>query len=143
MASVRHEPAVDLTVEPKQPDKSLGELFSTMTADLSTLFRKEVELAKVEVKDDVRSAGKAGGMLGAGAFAAYMTVLFLSLALAWLLDDVLPRPLAFLIVAVIYGIAAAILIKQGRERMKHINPVPEQTVETLKEDVEWAKAQKS
>jgi hypothetical protein len=141
--AVRQGPEVDLTVQPKQPDKSLGELFSTMTGDLSTLFRKEIELAKVEVKDDVKRAGKAGGMLGAGGFAGYMAVFFLSLALGWLLDAVLPRPLAFFIVAVIYGIAAVILLRQGRERLKHINPVPEQTVETLKEDVEWAKAQKS
>lgn len=134
---------VDLNVEPKQPDKSLGELFAVMTNDLSTLFRKEVELAKVEIKDDARRAGKAGGMLGAGAFAAYMAVLFLSLTLAWLLDNWMPRAAAFVIVAAIYGIAAAILLMQGRDRMKQVNPVPEQTVETLKEDVAWAKAQKS
>jgi len=140
--AVRH-PDVDLSVEPKQPDKSLGELFSTMTADLSTLFRKEIELAKVEVKDEVRQAGKAGGMLGAGAFAGYMALLFLSLTLAWLLDEWIPRAAAFVIVAVLYGIAAAVLVRLGRERMKHVNAVPEQTVETLKEDVAWARAQKS
>jgi hypothetical protein len=55
----------------------------------------------------------------------------------------MPRALAFLIVAVVYAVAAAVLISQGRRRLKQVNPVPQQTVETLKEDVQWAKAQKS
>jgi len=133
----------DLAVEPKQPDKSLGELFSLMTADLSTLMRKEVELAKVELKEEAGHAAKAGGMLGAGALTAYLAVLFGSFAFAWLLDQWMPTALAFLIVAVLYGIAAAVLISKGRDRLKDVRPMPEQTVETLKEDAQWAKAQKS
>ena len=139
--SARGEP--DLSVEPLQPDKSLAELFSAMTADLSTLMRKEVELAKVETKEEVSRASKAGGLLAGGAVTAYLAVVFASFALAWLLDKVMPRALAFLIVAVIYAVAAAVLITQGRRRLKQVNPVPKQTVETLKEDVQWAKAQKS
>jgi len=133
----------DLAVEPKQPEKSLGELFSSMTADLSTLMRKEVELAKVEMKEEAGHAAKAGGILGAGALTAYLALLFSSLALAWLLDQWIPRALAFLIVGIIYGIAAAVLLSQGKNRLKAVRPVPEQTVETLKEDVQWAKAPKS
>ena len=139
--SSRGEP--DLRVEPLQPDKSLAELFSAMTADLSTLMRKEVELAKVETKEEVSRTSKAGGLLAAGAITAYLAAVFASFALAWLLDKVMPRALAFLIVAVIYAVVAAVLIVQGRRRLKQVNPVPRQTVETLKEDVQWAKAQKS
>jgi uncharacterized membrane protein YqjE len=134
---------IDLSVQPKQPDKSLGELFTSMTADLSTLMRKEVELAKVEVKEEANQAAKAGAMLGAGAFSAYLALLFVSFALAWLLDAVMPTALAFLIVAVVYGIAAAVLLPRGRDRLKAVHPIPEQTADTLKEDVQWAKAQKS
>lgn len=134
---------IDLSVQPKQPDKSLGELFTSMTADLSTLMRKEVELAKVEVKEEANQAAKAGAMLGAGAFSAYLALLFVSFALAWLLDAVMPTALAFLIVAVLYGIAAAVLLPKGRDRLKAVHPIPEQTADTLKEDVQWAKAQKS
>lgn len=134
---------VDLTREPKQPDRSLGELFSEMTTDISTLMRKEIELAKVETKEEVQKAGKAAGMLGAGALMGYLALLFLSFALAWLLDNFLWRELAFLVVAVLYGIAAAVLAKSGQKKMKEVNPVPEQTVETLKEDAEWARAQRS
>ena len=138
---VGQQPA--LATEPKEAEKSLGQLVADMTSEVSTLMRKEVELAKVELKDEVRQAGKAGGMLGAGALTGYLTILFASFDLAWLLDEVMHTALAFFLVAVLYGIAAAVLLSRGRDQLKHVDPVPRQTVETLKEDVEWAKAQKS
>ena len=129
--------------EPKQPEKSLGQLVAEMSAELSSLMRAEVQLAKVELKDEVSKAGKAGSMFGAGAVTGYFALLFASLALAWLLDQAMPIALAFFLVAVLYGVAAGVLISRGRTEMKQVDPVPRQTVETLKEDVEWAKAQKS
>ena len=142
MSSMDGPGDVDLSRQPKAPDSSLGELFSRMTTDLSTIFRKEVELAKVETKQEMAQAGKAGGMLGGAALTGYLALLFASFALAWLLDEWLHTALAFLIVAVLYGIVAAVLASKGRQKMKEVRPVP-QTVETLKEDVEWAKAQRS
>ena len=130
-------------VEPKQPEKSLGQLVGEMSAELSSLMRAEVQLAKVELKDEVSKAGKAGSMFGAGAVTGYFALLFASLALAWLLDQAMPIALAFFLVGALYGIAAAVLITRGREQMKHVDPVPRQTVETLKEDAAWVKAQKS
>jgi len=132
-----------MAMEPKQAEKSIGELFGDMTTEVSQLMRKEVELAKVEIKEEVGRAGKAGGMLGGGAVAGYFALLFVSLALAWLLDQAMNTALAFFIVGALYGIAAAVLITRGREQMKKVDPVPRQTVETLKEDAEWVKAQKS
>jgi uncharacterized membrane protein YqjE len=132
-----------MATEPKQAEKSIGELFGEMTSEVSQLMRKEVELAKVEIKEEVGRAGKAGGMLGGGAVAGYFSLLFVSLALAWLLDQAMNTALAFFIVGALYGIAAAVLITRGREQMKKVDPVPRQTVETLKEDAEWVKAQKS
>jgi len=143
MASSRQSQGSGLQTEPARPDKSLGELVAEMTGEISALMRKEVELAKVEIKEEVGRAGKAGGMLGAGAGAGYFALLFVSLALAWLLDQAMPIALAFLIVGVLYGIAAAILIPRGREQMKRVDPVPHRTVETLKEDAAWVRAQKS
>ena len=143
MSSPHPTPDTGLRTEPKQPDKSLGELVSDMTSEISVLMRKEMQLAKVELKEEAGRAGKPAGMLGAGAFSAYFALLFASLALAWLLDQAMPVALAFFIVAALYGIAAAVLITSGRQRLKQIDPVPRQTVETLKEDVAWAKAQKS
>jgi uncharacterized membrane protein YqjE len=136
-------PEAALPTEPKAPDKSLGQLFSELTADLSTLMRKEVELAKVETKEEVSRAAKAGGMLGGGAVAGYFALLFLSFALAWLLDEWMHTALAFLLVGLVYAVVAAVLALQGRARLQSVNPVPTQTVETLKEDVQWAKAQRS
>ena len=141
--AVDQPPDAALPTEPKAPEKSLGQLFSELTSDLSTLMRKEVELAKVETKEEVARAGKAGGMLGGGAFAGWFALLFLSFAVAWLLDEWMHTALAFLIVGLVYAVVAAVLVMQGRSRMQSVNPVPQQTVETLKEDVQWAKAQRS
>ena len=141
--AVDQPPDAALPTEPKAPEKSLGQLFSELTSDLSTLMRKEVELAKVETKEEVARAGKAGGMLGGGAFAGWFALLFLSFALAWLLDEWMHTALAFLLVGLVYAVVAAVLVVQGRNRLQSVNPVPQQTVETLKEDVQWARAQRS
>ena len=122
-----------------EEQQSLGELFGRVTSDLSALVRQEMQLAKVEIKQEVRTAGKAGGLLGGGAFTGYFALLFLSVALALGLGTFLPNWIAFLIVGVIYGIAAAVLVSKGREELSHVDPVPQQTIETLKEDVQWAK----
>ncbi len=134
---------VDVPTEPAEADKTLGQLVAEVTSELGVLMRKEVQLAKVELKEEVGRAGKAGGMLGAGGVAGYFALLFVSLALAWLLDQAMPIALAFFLVGALYGIAAAVLITRGREQMKHVDPVPRQTVETLKEDAAWVRAQKS
>jgi len=124
-------------------DRSLGELFGDMTRDISTLMRKEMELAKVETKEELTKAGRAGAMLGAGGAIAYMALLLLSFALAWGLAEAMAAGWAFLIVGAVHAVIAAVLLRQGRTRLAAVNPVPEQTVETLKEDVQWAKARKN
>jgi cobalamin biosynthesis protein CobD/CbiB len=121
---------------------SLGELFSEMTGELSTLFRKEVELAKLEGKEEFKQAGAAAGMFAGAGVAGWLTVLFASFALAWLIDQALNRALSFLIVAVLWGIVALILLSTAKKKAKQVKPLP-QTTQTLKEDVQWAKAQKS
>jgi uncharacterized membrane protein YqjE len=141
--SIDHPEGAALPTEPKAPEKSIGQLFSELTSDLSTLMRKEVELAKVETKEEVGRAAKAGGMLGGAAVTGYFAILFLSFALAWLLDEWMHTALAFLVVGLVYAVVAAVLALRGRDRMQSVNPVPQQTVETLKEDVQWAKAQRS
>jgi hypothetical protein len=123
--------------------RTLPQLITEMTSEVGALVRKELELAKVETKQEVSNAAKAGGLFGGVAVAAHMALLFLSLAAAWGLAAALPRGVAFLIVGVLYGVAAAVLLAAARARAKRVNPVPEQTVETLKEDVEWLKAQRS
>jgi len=123
-------------------DQSLGELFSRMTNDVSTLLRKEVELAKVETKEEISKTAKASQKLGGAAVAGYFAAIMLSFAIAFGLDSFLPTWLAFLIVAVAYGIAAAVLGQKGKEEIKTVNLTPEETIDTLKEDVQWAKTRK-
>jgi hypothetical protein len=106
-------------------------------------MRQELELAKVETKREVTKAGKAGGMLGGAGFAGWMAVLFVSLALMFTLGALIPLGWAALIVAVIWGAVAAVLYTQGRKKMDEVNPVPEKTVETVKEDVRWVQNRSS
>jgi len=119
-------------------DTSIGQLISNITDDLSRLFRQEVELAKVELRQEASKAGKAAGMLGGAGFAGYMTVLLLSLALVFALGNVMDLGWAALIVAVLWGIAAAILYVNGRKKLSTVSP-PQQTINTLKDDAEWLK----
>ena len=128
---------------PVDDGRTLPQLLSEMTGEVGALVRKELELAKVETKLEVSNAAKAGGLFGGAALAGHMALLFLSLAAAWGLAAALPRGVAFLIVGLLYAMAAAALFVVARTRAKQVNPVPEQTVETLKEDVEWLKAQRN
>lgn len=142
MSAVSPQPGVERVTEAKQPDRSLGELFGDLGRDLSALVRDELELAKTEARQEVRRAGQAGASFAAAAVAALLTLTFVSSALAWLLDQWINRALAFLIVAVIWAAIAAVAVSAGRRRAQQIESIPK-TVETLKEDVEWAKQQKS
>ena len=131
----------DPVTEPRRPEATLGELFGEMTQNITTLFRKEIELAKLEAREEVSKLGRGAGMFARRrGLAAWMTLLFLPLALAWLLDQAMNTALAFAIVAVLWGIIGAVLALRGKSEIKDVKPLPE-TVETLKEDVQWAKQQ--
>jgi hypothetical protein len=112
---------------------SVGELLGNVSRDLSTLLRQELALAKAEVKQEATKAGKGAGMLGAAGFAGYMVLLFASIAAWWALANVMDEGLAALIVAVVWAIAAAVLFVTGRQQLRRINPVPERTVDTVKQ----------
>lgn len=132
-------PVVD--VRDDTADRSLGELLGELSRDMSTLVRKELELARIEIKEELTKGGKAGGILGATAFAAYMATILLSFALAWGLAELMSAGLAFLLVGALYAAAAAVLYSKGKAELDKVRPVPQQTVETLKEDVAWARQQ--
>ena len=123
--------------------RSLGEVVSDLSTDLSTLMKQEVQLAKVELKEEVTKVGKGAGMLGGAGFAGWFVLLFLSLALTFLLDDWLPIEAAALITAGLWAVVAAVLAVIGRKELQEANPQLPQTRQTLKEDVQWARAQKS
>lgn len=123
-------------------DRSVGSLMSRMAGDLGNLVRKEIELAKLETKEELGRAGKAGGQFGVAGLAAYMALFFVSIAAALVLDHFIPAPFAFAIVAAVYGITAYAFAMRGRKQMKAIRTLPA-TTETIKEDVAWAKTRNS
>ena len=118
---------------------SLGEIVGRLASDFSRLMRAEIALAKAEAKEEVKEAGKGAGMLAGAGYAGHLLVLFLSLALMFLLDVWMPIGWAALIVAVLWGIVAAVLASRGRAALKRTTPPMTETVETLKEDAQWAK----
>ena len=130
-------------IQQSADERSLGEVVSDLSTDLSTLMKQEVQLAKVELKQEVTKVGKGAGMLGGAGFAGWFVLLFLSLAMTFLLDNWLPIEVAALITAGVWAVIAAALALVGRKELQEANPQLPQTQETLKEDVQWAKAQKS
>ena len=133
----------DHTPPPDVEGQSVGDLLGRVTTDLSTLMRKEVELAKVEIKEEATKAGKASGMLAGAGAVGYLVLVFLALTLMFALDAAMPIGWAALITAAVLGVVAALLFVLGRKRLQQVNPRPEQTVETLKEDIQWAKNRSS
>jgi uncharacterized membrane protein YqjE len=129
--------------QPIAPDQSLGELLGRVSRDFSELVSTQVELAKVELQEEIAAAGRGAGILTGGAFCAYLAVLLLSFAAAWGLSEVLPEGVAFLIVGAVYAVVAAVLLPKGKDRLSRIRPVPERTAESVKEDVQWAREQMS
>ncbi|MFG3423472.1 phage holin family protein [Micromonospora sp. NPDC048063] len=99
---------------------SFGELMRQVTTDLSTLMRQEVELAKAEIRQEGKKAGKAAGFFGGAGFGGYMVALFLSLALWAGLSNVMDAGWAALIVAVIWGAIAAVLYSMAKRNAERI-----------------------
>ena len=120
-------------------DQSLGDIVGRLASDFSRLMRAEIALAKVEAKEEVKEAGKGAGMLAGAGYAGHLLTLFLSLALMFLLDVWLPIGWAAFIVALLWGVVAFVLQSSGRKNLKKATPPMQETVETLKEDAQWAK----
>ena len=125
---------------PDLRDRSTGELLKQLSDQTTTLVRRELDLAKAELAEKGKKAGLGAGMFGGaglfgvGAFAALTACLIAAL------DTGMPLWLAALIVAVVYAAIAAVLALIGKGKVKEAGPpVPEQAIESTKEDVEWAK----
>ncbi len=123
--------------------RSLGEIVSDVTTDLSNLVKQEMELARTELKQEAAKAGKGAGLLGGAGVAGHLFLIFISLALTWFLDNWMDQGLAALITAVLWGAVAAVLALKGKKEIQSSNPQLPKTQQTLKEDAAWARAQKS
>jgi xanthine/uracil permease len=124
-------------------ERSLGELFSQLSRDVSTLFQQEVRLAKVEMSQKASEAGRQVAFMAAGGFIAYAGFLALLAALILGLAEVMPAWLAALIVGLIVAGIGYFLLQKGMNDLKNMNPAPEKTVQTIKEDGQWLKQQVS
>ena len=123
-------------------DSTIGELLKRLSRETTLLVRQEIELAKTELTEKGKQAGKGAGMFGAagivgvlalGAFTAFVILLLSLYMLPWL---------AALIVTIAYGAVGGILALTGKKKLQEASPLaPEQTVQTVKEDVQWAKTQ--
>jgi uncharacterized membrane protein YqjE len=121
-------------------DASYGELFRRLSAETSTLFRQEIALARVELQQKGKELGKGAGILGGAGVTALLALGALTATIILALAIALPGWLAALIVTVIWGSVAGVLAMRGKQELQRANPpVPEQTIETTKEDVAWAK----
>jgi hypothetical protein len=126
--------------QPALRDHSIAELVKDLATETSTLVRQEIDLAKAEMTDRGKRAGKGVGMLAAGAAVALLAFGALTAGLIAALDLAMPTWLAALIVTVVYGAIAAVLVQIGRKQVQEAAPpVPEETIESVKEDVQWAK----
>ncbi|MCM3923638.1 phage holin family protein [Frankia sp. AiPs1] len=121
---------------------STGQLVSEVVTDISTLFRQEVALAKAEVREEAKKAGKGAGMFAGAGGAGYFALLFALLAVMFGLGEVMALGWAALIVTVVLGAVAAVLALKGRSTVRKVHPAPTQTVETLREDVQWAQSRR-
>lgn len=120
---------------------SVGELVGSITQNLSTLMRQELDLAKAEIKQEAVKSGKAAGMYGAAGFAGYMVLLFASIAGWWGLANVMDESWAALIVTGVWAVIGAVAYSAGRRQARQIHPTPERTVETMKDIPDALKGQ--
>jgi len=121
-------------------DRPIGEIAQDLTRDLSTLLRQEVALAKAEMAQKARTAGPGAGMIGAAGVVGLMAAGALTAFAVIVLAIFLPDWLSALLVAAVLAAVAYVLVKRGKERVEKAGAlIPEQTIETVKEDLEWAK----
>jgi hypothetical protein len=121
-------------------ERPIGDLVKQLASQTSTLVRQEIDLAKAEMSQKASTAGKGAGLMGGAAVVGLLAAGALTACLILVLSEAMDAWLAALIVAVVMGAVAAVLGLAGRNKVREASPaVPEQTVETVKEDVEWAK----
>src|SRR5688572_28959702 len=121
-------------------DRSTGELVKDLSRDTSLLVRQEIALAKAEMAEKGEKAGIGLGMLAGAAVAALLMLGTLTTFLVLALDGAMPAWTAALVVTLLWGVVAGVLSLLGRQTLREMgSPMPEQTMESVKEDIEWLK----
>jgi uncharacterized membrane protein len=129
--------------ELRQQERSIGELFGQLTQDMTLLVRQEVQLARTEMSDKISRVTANLVSVGAGGFVAYLGGLALVGALILAIRDLANISLAWsaLIVGAVLAIIGYVMLQKGLKELKRVDLAPRRTVETLKDDVQWAKEQ--
>ncbi len=116
-----------------QPAPSVVDVLADVSRDLSVLVRQELELVKAELKQEAAKAGKGAGLIGGAAFAGYMVLLFLSIAVWWGLEHAIDAAWAAIIVAALWAAIGIVFVAKGRSTLRALNPKPERTVKTVRQ----------
>ncbi len=122
-------------------DRSIGELFAELSQETATLVRQEVRLAKTEMSQKASRVGKDVGFLAAGGAVAYAGLLAIIAGVIFLLALAIPLWLSALVVGIAVAAVGYVLVRKGLDALKQEDLAPQETIETLKEDKEWAKDQ--
>jgi uncharacterized membrane protein YqjE len=120
-------------------EQPIGDLLRRLSEETSTLVKQELALARAELEQQGKRAGKGAGMLGGAGVAGLLTLGALTATVIGVLDTAMAFWLAALIVTVLWAAVAGVLALQGRNKIQEAAPPVPQTVETVKEDVRWAK----
>jgi hypothetical protein len=123
-------------------ERSMGDLLKQLSQETATLVRKEMELAKAEVSEKGKKAGVGAGMFGGAGVAGLLALGAFTTFLIALLATAMEVWIAALIVTALWAAVAGVLALVGRGKVQEATPPVEQTVETIKEDVQWAKTQR-
>lgn len=125
-------------------ERSIGELFGELTQDMTLLVRQEIQLARAELEQKTAFMGRNLATMGTGGFVAHVGVLALAGALILFLADVvgITAWVSALIVGGVLAITGYLILKRGLRSLKQTDLTPRRTVETLKDDVQWAKEQR-
>jgi hypothetical protein len=126
-------------------DRSIGELFGQLSQDMTLLFRQELQLARAEMSEKISQVTSNLVSVVAGGFVAYVGALALVAALILGLHEAaeISPWISALIVGVIFAVAGYVMLNRGLKELKRVDLAPRRTVETLKDDVQWAKEQRS
>jgi hypothetical protein len=135
------EPSLQRDLNRPTSEPTLGDLFTSLTSDLTTLVRKEIDLARTETMEKVTGVTRNVVMIVAGGLVAYAGLIALIMAAIFLLNHSLSLWVSALIVGIVVVIIGVILLMAGKNSLSNMTVVPEKTVESMKENTEWAKEQ--
>jgi uncharacterized membrane protein YqjE len=124
-----------------QETRPLSDMISGVVENVQNIVRYEVQLAKTELQQEAKTAGKGVAMLAAGALVGFYALGLFLLTAVWALATQVDRWLAALIVAVVVAVIAGALAMVGKKKLDEFSPKPDETIDSVKEDIEWVKRQ--